>query len=121
MIISLQPIIDLQSASYEFCGIQARHLHPGKGRSTVIHLSATTCQMNACWIRIECSAGMTSNHRIMKEPTAESKLAMLLALKRGEKPPENFLQDFLAEFHRRNHETNLQRRAPTPRIERRPH
>ena len=121
MIISLKPVIDLQSASYGYRRIQAHHLQSGKARPTEIHLSATTCQVNACWIRTACSAGMASNHRIMKNPTAESKLAMLLALKRGEKPPENFLQDFLAEFHRRNHETNLQRRAPTPGIEPRPH
>lgn len=37
-----------------------------------------------------------------EEGSAPSQLAALFALKRAEKPPENFLQDFLSEFHRRN-------------------
>lgn len=35
-------------------------------------------------------------------PVSESWLAELFAAKRAEKPPENFLPEFLEEFHRRN-------------------
>ncbi len=42
----------------------------------------------------------------MKQSIAEARMKMLLALKRDEKPPENFLREFLAEFQRRNYGTN---------------
>ena len=52
------------------------------------------------------SADGTSKSRPSRppeDPISESQLSELFAEKRAEKPPENFLPDFLAEFRRRNY------------------
>lgn len=54
-------------------------------------------------IRIPQASTPAPIHGIMKHPTAESRMKMLLDLKRDEKPPVNFLRDFLTEFQRRNY------------------
>ena len=42
----------------------------------------------------------------MKQPITQSQLNELFALKRQERPPENFMTDFIKEFHRRMEATS---------------
>jgi hypothetical protein len=46
-------------------------------------------------------AAATSIHRTMKISRTQARMNELFALKRHEKPPENFFRDFIQEFHRR--------------------
>lgn len=66
-------------------------------------------------IRIPQVTAPSPFHGIMKRPTAESRMKMLLALKRDEKPPVNFLRDFLTEFQRRNYGSDV-RAQPSPKV-----
>lgn len=63
-------------------------------------------------------AGQSQTLSVMKSSNLESQLEMLFALKREEKPPVNFIRDFLAEFHRRIQKSNLKLRPPAPEIKR---
>ncbi len=45
--------------------------------------------------------GKARSPKIVEDPVAQSRLAELFALRREEKPPENFIQDALAQLHRR--------------------
>jgi hypothetical protein len=48
----------------------------------------------------------------MKTRITQSQIKELLALKRAERPPENFFVDFIQEFHRRMRATGLQPGRP---------
>lgn len=50
----------------------------------------------------------------MKTRITRSQIEALLALKRAERPPENFFVDFIQEFHRRMAATGPQPGMPAP-------
>lgn len=55
-------------------------------------------------------AGQPATRNPVSQSIVESQMAALFELKRNERPPENFLSDFIEEFHRRNDAIR-----PTPR------
>ncbi len=49
--------------------------------------------------------------RKTEDPFTQSPMEELFELKRAEKPPENFMRDFLKEFHRRNPSSGPKQRS----------
>lgn len=67
-------------------------------------------------IRIPQVTAPSPFHGNMKRPTAESRMKMLFDLKRDEKPPVNFLRDFLTEFQRRNYGSGVRPQPSPPKV-----
>lgn len=60
------------------------------------------------------------NRNSMNHSITQSQMTALFALKRSERPPENFMRDFILEFHKRNDATSPKPRRPTPAKKSRP-
>jgi hypothetical protein len=54
----------------------------------------------------------------MKHIITQSQMEELFAMKRQEKPPENFMRDFIKEFHRRMDADGSKPCRPSPRASR---
>lgn len=46
--------------------------------------------------------GQPATRNLMSHSTVQAEIAAFFALKRNERPPENFMSDFILEFHKRN-------------------
>jgi hypothetical protein len=86
--------------------------HPGLASPNIMIFPAPSALSGriplppVCGLKTRRSPGpakKSTPHRASEDPVSESRLSELFALKRAEKPPENFLADFIVEFRRRNY------------------